>query len=73
MWTDAMEKRGMRVSRKKTEYLRLDAVKTAHAGEARVNMQGEEVKRVDELKYLGSTVQEDGVSDREEARKIQAG
>ena len=31
------------------------------------------MNRVEELKYIGSAVQEDGESDREVAKKIQAG
>ena len=38
-----------------------------------MTMHVEEVKRVNEFKYLRSTVQEDGGSGREMARMIQAG
>ena len=36
-------------------------------------MQGEKLKQVDEFKYLGSTVQQSGGSEREVAKRIQAG
>ena len=42
MWEDAMEKRGLRVSRKKIVYLRLTAVKTCHDRRHGVSMHGEE-------------------------------
>ena len=50
-----MEDRGLKISRKKTEYLRL---KDSENGE--VSLQGEVLKRVEKFKYLGSTVAEDG-------------
>ena len=60
----------MRVSRQKTEYLKLRAGDGQDVGA--VAMQGEVVKQV-EFKYLGSTIQADGGIDREIAKRIQAG
>ena len=57
-WRRAMEVRGMKVSRQKTEYL----CKGAQVQEREVKMQGVKLNRVQELKYLGSTVQSDGAS-----------
>jgi len=51
-----MEKRGTRVSRKKTEYLTPHAGTTGHTGGAGVSMQGEGAKRVVKFKYLGSWI-----------------
>ena len=65
MWRDSMEKRCMRICRKKTEYLRFYAVKTSQDRGDGVIMHGEKVKRVDEFKYFGLTVQEDKGSDKE--------
>ena len=59
-WRGVMEDRGMRVSRKKTEYLCLEIQKEAGT----VKMQGEELNRVEEFKYLGSTVQANGGAER---------
>ena len=52
IWREALEKRGMKVSRTKTEYMCLN-------GEAResVNMQTSQLPEVTEFKYLGSTIQ----------------
>ena len=66
-----MEVRGMRVSRQKTEYLKLRAGDRQDVGT--VAMQGEVVKQVEECKYLGSTIQAYGGIDREIAKRIQAG
>ena len=53
IWQEAMEVRGMRVSRQKTEYLKLRAGDRQDVGT--VAMQGEVVKQVEGFKYLGST------------------
>ena len=55
-WRRAMEDRGMRVSRQKTEYL---CIGEGEADEE-IKLQGEKLKLVEEFKYLGSTVQMDG-------------
>ena len=53
-----MEERGLKISRKKTEYLGC----TEHQ-DAEIHLQGETVKRVKTFTYLGST--EDGELDAE--------
>ena len=68
-WRGVMEDRGMRVSRKKMEYLCLEIQKEA----GMVKMQGEELNRVEEFKYLGSTVQADGGAEKEVVKRVQAG
>ncbi|KAK3553518.1 hypothetical protein QTP70_004198 [Hemibagrus guttatus] len=49
----ALKRRGMKVSRSKTEYMCMNE----REGSGTVRLQGEEVKKVQEFKYLGSTVQ----------------
>ncbi|XP_047502977.1 uncharacterized protein LOC125048357 [Penaeus chinensis] len=69
-WTQALERRGMKVSRTKTECL------NAGNGTQRVgsiSLGGERVQRVAEFKYLGSIVQEDGGSEAEVSKRIEAG
>ena len=51
MWREAMEVRGMRVSRQKTEYLKFKAGDRQDMGT--VAMQGEVVKQVEEFKHWG--------------------
>ena len=67
-WRRTMEDRGLKISRKKTEYLRL---KDSENGEVR--LQGEKLKRVEKFKYLGSSVSEDGELGAEITHRIQAG
>ncbi|KAK3573200.1 hypothetical protein QTP86_015121, partial [Hemibagrus guttatus] len=55
-WRLALERRGMKVSRSKTEYMCVNE----RDGSGTVRLQGEEVKKVQEFKYLGSTVQSNG-------------
>ena len=68
-WRREMENRGLKVSRQKMEYLCMG--KRGTAGE--VWMEGERLKEAKEFKYLGSTVQQSGGSDKEEVKRIQAG
>ena len=67
IWREALEKRGMKVSKTKTEYMCLN-------GEAResVNMQTTQLPEVTEFKYLGSTIQKDGGTEAEVNRRIQS-
>ncbi|MCJ8742949.1 hypothetical protein PDJAM_G00088090 [Pangasius djambal] len=68
-WRFALERRGMKVSRSKTEYMCV----SEREGSGTVRLQGEEVKKVQEFKYLGSTVQSNGECGKEVKRRVQAG
>ncbi|KAK3531584.1 hypothetical protein QTP70_024969, partial [Hemibagrus guttatus] len=65
-WRFALERRGMKVSRSKTEYMCV----TEREGSGTVRLQGEEVKKVQEFKYLGSTVQSNGECGKEVYRTV---
>ena len=68
-WRKALEDRGMRVSQQKSEHLYFGGEDTKPA---RIKVQEEEVPRVQVFKYLESTVQEDGDTEREVASRISA-
>ncbi|KAK3548079.1 hypothetical protein QTP70_004507 [Hemibagrus guttatus] len=68
-WRFALERRGMKVSRSKTEYMCVNE----REGSGTVRLQGEEVKKVQEFKYLGSTVQSNGKWGKEVKKRVQAG
>ncbi|KAK3556372.1 hypothetical protein QTP70_008008 [Hemibagrus guttatus] len=68
-WRFALERRGMKVSRSKTEYMCVNE----REGSETVRLQGEEVKKVEEFKYLGSTVQSNGECGKEVKKRVQAG
>ena len=68
-WRDALEKRGLRVSRSKTEYLCIGPEVNGPA----ISMGEDEIPEVKEFKYLGSTVQQDGGCNIEVRKRTQAG
>ncbi|KAK3555104.1 hypothetical protein QTP86_010072 [Hemibagrus guttatus] len=59
----------MKVSHSKTEYMCVNE----REGSGTVRLQGEEVKKVQEFKYLGSTVQSNGECGKEVKKRVQAG
>ncbi|KAK3526994.1 hypothetical protein QTP86_006135 [Hemibagrus guttatus] len=68
-WRFALERRGMKVSGSKTEYMCVNE----REGSGTVRLHGEEVKKVQEFKYLGSTVQSNGECGKEVKKRVQAG
>ncbi|KAK3538767.1 hypothetical protein QTP86_015892, partial [Hemibagrus guttatus] len=66
-WRFALERRGMKVSGSKTEYMCVNE----REGSGTVRLQGEEVKKVQEFKYVGSTVQSNGECGKELERRKQ--
>ena len=68
-WRYALESRGMKVSRSKTEYLCINGENDNET----VKMENTKVLRVKELKYLESMVQESGSCEREVKKRVQAG
>ena len=71
IWRYALERRGMKVNRRKTEYMCVN--ERQDNGSGTVTMQGEEVAKVEDFKYLGSTVQSNGECGREVKKRVQAG
>ena len=69
VWRNVLEKRGLKVSRSKTEYMQAGGVDDG--GELR--LQGETVKKVEIFKYLRSVVSRDGSCEEEIRRRIQVG
>ncbi|KAK3542003.1 hypothetical protein QTP86_010272 [Hemibagrus guttatus] len=66
-WRFALERRGMKVSGSKTEYMCVNE----REGSGTVRLQVEEVKKVQEFKYLGSTVQSNGEYEKEVKKRVQ--
>ena len=61
----------MKVNRRKTEYMCVN--ERQDTGSGTVKVQGEEVAKVDDFKYLGSTVQSNGECGIEVKKRVQAG
>ena len=68
VWRNALERRGLKVSQSKTEYLRVGSVDDGEE----LKLQGEKVKRTQNFKYLGSTVSSNERCE-EVRRRIQTG
>ena len=69
-WRAALEGRGMRISRSKTEYM---CASIDGDGGDRIRMDGEEIKKVHKFKYLGAMVDASGSMDEEVRHRIQTG
>ena len=68
-WRYTLERRGMKVSRSKTEYLCVNGGND----EETMKMEDTKVPRVKKFKYLKSTVQESDGCEREVKKRVQAG
>ena len=68
-WRYGLERRGIKVSRSKTEYFCINEGND----DKTVKMEDTKVPRGKEFKYLGSTVQESGGCEREVKKRVQAG
>ena len=67
-WRRAIEERGLKINRKKTDYLACNQHQDAD-----IHLQGDTVKRVKTFTYLGSTLVDDGELDVEVTRRVQSG
>ena len=65
-----MEDRGLKINRKKTVYLRFN-VDGNLDGNSDINLQGQNLERVNTFKYLGATLAENGDLDAEMTHRIQ--
>ena len=68
-WKCALERRGMKVSRSKIEYLWINGGNNKET----VKMEDTKVPRVKEFKYLGSTMQESAICERGVKKRVPAG
>ena len=66
-WRKVTEERGLKVSRKKTEYMAFNQESTGS-----IRMQDYELKKVTSFKYLGTTMSGNGELE-DEVKRIQAG
>ncbi len=67
-----MEDRGLTINRKKTVYLRFN-VNGNLDGNSDINIQGENLERMNTFKYLGATLAENGDLDTKMTHRIQSG
>ena len=69
IFRNILERRGVKVSRSKTKYLKAGGVDDGEE----LKLREENVKRAKNVKYLGSTLSSDGRCEEEVRRRIQAG
>ena len=69
-WRKALEDRGMRISRSKTEYM---CATTDGEDRESIRLDGEAIRKVDKFKYLGSIISDSGSMEDEVKHRIQAG
>ena len=67
-----MEDRGLKINRKQTIYLRFNGDGNLD-GNSDINLQGENLERVNTFKYLGATLEDNGDLDAEMTHRIQSG
>ncbi|KAK3538358.1 hypothetical protein QTP86_000551 [Hemibagrus guttatus] len=67
-WRFALERRGMKVSHSKTEYMCVNE----REGSGTIRLQGEEVKKVQVFKYMGSAAKSNGECGKEVKKRVQA-
>ena len=72
-WRKALEERGMRVSRPKTQFMDSSFEQNAQGNRPQVKIIGEEVERVTHFKYLGTSIEEEGGMEIEIAKRVGAG
>ncbi|XP_021992157.1 uncharacterized protein LOC110888973 [Helianthus annuus] len=72
-WRVALEGKGLRISRSKTEYLHCDFSGVADDDDTQITIEDQLVPQATKFKYLGSFVQRDGDIDSDVTHRIQAG
>ena len=72
-WRKALEERGIRVSRLKTQFMDFSFEQNAQGNRPQVNILGEEVEMVTHLKYLGTSIAEKGGMETAIAKRVGAG
>ena len=71
-WRKALEARGMRISRPKTQFMDFNFGQDSGQEREPVKILGEELQRVHHLKYLGSSVEETGGMATEITQRVSA-
>jgi hypothetical protein len=72
LWKDALESKGFRISRTKTEYMMWDFSMTGHE-DGVVSLDGQVVAKKETFRYLGSMLLKDADIDEDVRHRISAG
>ena len=71
-WKDALESKGFRISRTKTEYMMCEFSVTGHE-DGDVSLDGRVVANKETFRYLGSMLQKDGDIDEDVRHRFSVG
>ena len=72
-WRKSLEERGMMLSRPKTQFMDFNFEKNQQGNREPVKILGEELERVTHLKYLGTSMEEEGGMETEITKRVGAG
>ncbi|XP_076889589.1 uncharacterized protein LOC143540366 [Bidens hawaiensis] len=72
-WRVALERKGLRISRSKTEYLYYDFSGVNGNEEIQITIEGQAILQTTKFKYLESFVQSDGAIDSDVNNRVQIG
>ncbi|WP_375619007.1 hypothetical protein, partial [Bartonella sp. AC134YNZD] len=73
LWREALESRGFRISRTKTEYMECNFSKTQHPQTQVVSLDGQQLEKSAHFRYLGSMFQAEGEIDVDVTHRVKAG
>ena len=73
LWRDALESKGFKISRTKTECMEFNFKEGRTIDRALVEIDGQEVPRCDQFRYLGSIIHKEGDIDSDVVHRINAG
>ncbi|MGK4277362.1 hypothetical protein, partial [Escherichia coli] len=72
-WRNALESKGFRISRAKTEYMACNYSMDKSINEGRVTLENQELPQCSSFKYLGSVVHNEGNIEDDVNHRIKAG
>ena len=73
LWRDTLESKGFKLSRTKTEYMHCRFKRTSYQDDGIVKLGEVEVPKVNQFRYLGSIIQNDGNIGNDVTHRIQTG
>ena len=73
IWRNALESKGFRLSRNKTEYMHSNFTNKQLRDDLKVRLREDIIPQVTKFKYLGSIIRQDGEIDDDVNHRIQAG
>ena len=72
LWKEALESKGLKISRNKTEYMKCQFSKNHGMNERAVSIEGQEIPKSEQFRNLGSIIQAKGDIGADVTHKIKA-